>query len=57
MTDTKRSRKLVKLLERLIKQDNLYTEEQLVEIRGNLQNVKDEIQRIEAQTFKGFGKK
>ena len=57
MTETTRARKLLKLLNRLLKQEHLYSDEQLIEIRGNLRSVKEEIERIEAQTFKGFGKK
>jgi hypothetical protein len=55
MTD--RARKLVKLLGRLIKQEHLYTEEQLKEMKKQLRVVKEELAEIEAKTSKGFGKK
>ena len=54
---TKRAKKLVKLLERMLKQDHLFSEEQIVEIKQQLQVVKKELAEVEAQTSKGFGKK
>ena len=55
-TQTSRSRRLVKVLERLIKQDHLYTDEQLKNMKGQLRVVKEELSRIESKTSKGFGK-
>lgn len=52
-----RARELVKLLERLIKQDHLYDNEQLIEMKAQLRVVKEEIADLEAKTSKGFGKK
>ena len=52
-----RARKLVKLLERLMKQDHLYSEEQLIEMKKQLRVVKQELAELEAKTSKGFGKK
>jgi hypothetical protein len=52
-----RARELVKLLERLIKQDHLYDNEQLIEMKKQLRVVKQELTDLEAQTSKGFGKK
>ena len=52
-----RARELVKLLERLIKQDHLYSDEQLKEMKSQLRVIKQELADIEAQTSKGFGKK
>ncbi len=57
MTETTRAKKLVKLLERLIKQDHLYTDDKVREMKEQLRAVKEEIAQLEAQTFKGFGKK
>jgi hypothetical protein len=51
-----RARKLVKLLEKLVKQDHLYTDEQLKEMKSQLRVVKEELAEIEAKTSKGFGK-
>lgn len=55
MTD--RARKLVKLLSRLVKQEHLYTNEQLIEMKRQLRVVKEELAELEAKTSKGFGKK
>ena len=57
MTETTRAKKLVKLLERLIKQDHLYTDDKVKEMKAQLRAVKEEIAQLEAQTLKGFGKK
>jgi hypothetical protein len=57
MTETTRAKKLVKLLERLIKQDHLYTDDKVREMKAQLRAVKEEIAQLEAQTSKGFGKK
>jgi hypothetical protein len=52
-----RAKQLVKLLERMLKQEHLFSEEQIVEIKQQLRVVKKELAVAEAQTFKGFGKK
>ena len=52
---TSRARELVKLLERLIKQDHLYTEEKIVEMKQQLRAVKEELAELESKTSKGFG--
>ena len=57
MTETTRAKKLVKLLERLIKQDHLYTDDKVREMKAQLRAVKEEIAQLEGQTSKGFGKK
>lgn len=54
---TSRAKELVKLLERLTKQEHLYTDEQLKEMKSQLRVVKEELAVIEAKTSKGFGKK
>ena len=59
MTDmpTSRARKMMKLLRRLIKQEHLYSAEQLIEMKSQLRVLEEELAEIEAQTSKGFGKK
>ena len=54
---TSRARELVKLLERMIKQEHLYSEEKLIEMKKQLRVVKEELAELEAKTTKGFGKK
>jgi hypothetical protein len=51
-----RAKKLVKLLERLIGQDYLYSDEQLKQMKAQLRVVKEELAELEAKTSKGFGK-
>jgi hypothetical protein len=52
-----RARKLIKLLERLVKQEHLYTEDKIIEMKQQLRELKKELAEIEAKTSKGFGKK
>jgi len=51
-----RSKKLIKLLERLIKQDYLYTNEKIREMKSQLRELKEQLADIEKQKSKGFGK-
>ena len=53
---TKKAKELVKLLERLIKQDHLYSEENLKEMKSQLRAVKQQIAEFEKENSKGFGK-
>ena len=57
MTDTTRAKKLIKLLERLIKQDHLYDDEKIKELKEQLASVKEQVEEMEKQNYKGFGKK
>ena len=50
-----RSRQLIKMLERLIKQEHLYTGEQIHDMKKQLRVVKDELAVLEAKQSKGFG--
>ena len=52
-----KAKKLVKLMDRLIKQDHLYSPEKLREMKSQVRILKEELAKIEAQTSKGFGKK
>lgn len=56
MMMTTRAKKLIKLLERLTKQEHLYSDEQLKEMKGQLRVLKDELAELESKTSKGFGK-
>ena len=55
-TRTKKAKELIKLLERLIKQDHLYSEENIKEMKSQLRAVKQQITDIEKEHSKGFGK-
>ena len=54
-TQTSRAKRLIKLLERLLKKDYLYDKEQLKLIREQLKVARNELARIQEQTSKGFG--
>ena len=49
-----RQKKLIKLLKRLIKQDHLYTDEKLREMKQTLRLAEEEFADIEAKESKGF---
>ena len=53
---TNRARRLVKMLERLLKQDHLYTDEQIKTMKKQLRVVKEELAAAQADNSKGFGK-
>ena len=53
---TSRARKMMKLLRRLIKQEHLYSAEQLIEMKSQLRVLEEELAQLEAKTSKGFGK-
>ena len=52
-----RAKKLIKLMDKLVKQDHLYSDEQLKEIKSQLRMLKGELEVLEKKTSKGFGKK
>ncbi len=54
---TSRARELIKLLERLVKQEHLYTDEKIIEMKQQLRALKEELADLESKTSKGFGKK
>lgn len=54
--ETMRARKLVKLLRRLVKQEDLYSSEKLREMKLQLRIVEEELAELERKTSKGFGK-
>jgi hypothetical protein len=54
---TRKAKELVKMLEKLTKQDHLYSDDQLKEMKSQLRVVKEELAQIEAKYSKGFGKK
>ena len=53
---TNRARRLVKMLERLLRQDHLYTDDQIKTMKKQLRVVKEELAAAEAENSKGFGK-
>lgn len=57
LMQTKRANKLVKLLKRLIKQEHLFSEERIKEMKSQLEIVEKQIKEVELQTFRGFRNK
>ena len=53
-TQISRAKRLVKMLERLVKQPYLYDDKQNKLIREQLKAAKNELAKIEEQTSKGF---
>ena len=53
-TQTSRAKRLIKLLERLLKKDYLYDEDQIKLLREQLKVAKNELAMIEEKTSKGF---
>jgi len=53
---TRKAKELVKLLERLIKQEHLYTDDKIREMKVQLRELKEQLADIEKKTSKGFGK-
>ena len=53
-TPINRAKRIVKMLERLIKKEHLYTDEQLKMMKSELRIVKEELSAAEAKTSKGF---
>ena len=49
-----RQKKLIKLLKKLIKQDYLYTDEKLREMKQTLKIAEEEFAALEAKNSKGF---
>ena len=53
-TPISRAKRLIKMLERLIKQPYLYDEDQIKLIREQLKVAKNELAKIQEQSSKGF---
>ena len=49
-----RLKRLIKLLERLLKKDYLYDEDQIILLREQLKIARNELAMIEEKTSKGF---
>ena len=53
---TSRAKRLVRMLERLLKQDYLYSDDEIKTIKSQLRVVKEELAANDAKNSKGFGK-
>ena len=56
MATQTRAKKLIKMMKRLIKNEFLYTDEQLKEMKSQLRVLEEELALQESKTSKGFGK-
>ena len=54
-TQISRAKRIIRMLERVLKKDHLYNEEELKLIREQLKVARNELARIQEQTSKGFG--
>ena len=54
MNETNRAKRLIKILERLLKKRELYDEDKLKLIKEQLKTAKNELAIIEEKTSKGF---
>ena len=53
---TSRAKRIIKMLERLLKNEHLYTDEQIKAMKAQLRVVKEELAQSRAENSKGFGK-
>jgi len=53
---TSRAKKMLNLLKRLVKQEYLYTDEKIREVKSQIRILEEEISNIESKQSKGFGK-
>ena len=54
-TQISRAKRIVRMLERVLKKDHLYNDEELKLIREQLKVARNELAKLEEQTSKGFG--
>jgi len=56
MATQTRAKKLIKMMKRLMKNEFLYTDEQLKEMKAQLRVLEEELALQESKISKGFGK-
>ena len=52
---TSRAKRIIKMLERLLKKEHLYTDEQIKSMKAQLRVVKEELAQSRAENSKAFG--
>ena len=56
VTPTDRSKRMLNLLKRLVKEEYLYTDDKLEEVKSQIKILEEEIAMRKTKEFKGFGK-
>ena len=55
-TQTSRAKQMLTLLKRLVKNEFLYSEEKIRQVKSQIRILEEEISTMEAKNSKGFGK-
>jgi len=56
VTPTNRAKRMLNLLKKLVKEEYLYTDDKLKEIKSQIKILEEEIAIRQTKEFKGFGK-
>ena len=56
VTPTDRAKRMLNLLKRLVKEEYLYTDDKLEEVKSQIKILEEEIAMRQSKEFKGFGK-
>ena len=57
VTPTDRAKRMLNLLKRLVKEEYLYTDDKLEEVKSQIKILEEEIAQRQTKVSKGFGKK
>jgi len=56
VTPTNRAKRMLNLLKKLVKEEYLYTDDKLEEVKSQIKILEEEIAMRQTKEFKGFGK-
>ena len=56
MTNTNRTKRLIRMLERFLESEHLQEAEKVEEARRELASLRGQIEQVEKDNYKGFGK-
>ena len=57
VTPTDRAKRMLNLLKKLVKEEHLYTDDKLEEVKSQIKILEEEIAQRQTKVSKGFGKK
>lgn len=57
MTNTNRTKRLIRMLERFLESEHLQEAEKVEEAKRELASLREQIEQVEKDNYKGFGKK